>query len=87
MPTAANHFLAVRHPPDADRLAEQVVRRLPANVMFDRLDGEPGALGIPRWTTLVFSMNDAHHRDVVHIVDRLLGHTNLGDAFAAPELV
>lgn len=87
MPTPANHFLAVRHPADADRLAEQIERALPADIVFDRIDGEPGALGIPRWTTFVFSMNDLHHRDVIHIIDRLLGQSNLRDAFAAPELV
>ena len=87
MSTPANHHLAVRHPEDANRLAEQVARVLPADVTFDRLDGEPGALGIARWTTFVFSMNDVHHRDVVHIIDRLLANANLDDAFAAPELV
>lgn len=32
----------------------------------------------------MFLMNDVHHHDVVHIIDRLLAHASLRDAFAAP---
>jgi hypothetical protein len=54
---------------------------------LDRLDGEPGTLAIPRWTTFVFSMDNVHHRDLVHSIDRLLALANLRNAFAAPEIV
>lgn len=86
MPTLVNHYLAVRHPADAERLVAELTPMLPADMRLERLDGERGALGIPRWTTFVFSMSDVHHADVVHLTDRLLTSAGVRDAFAAPEL-
>ena len=86
MPTLVNHSLAVRHPADADRLVGEVTPILPPDMRLERLDGERGALGIPRWTTFVFSMSDVHYADIVHLTDRLLISAGVRDAFAAPEL-
>jgi hypothetical protein len=82
----ANHFLAVRHPVDADRLSEELRAAMPAEMSLNRLDGELGRLGIPRWTTFIFSVNDVHHADVEHMVENLLSTLGLGEAFVAPEL-
>jgi hypothetical protein len=82
----ANHFLAVRHPVDADRLSQELRAAMPAEMSLDRLDGELGRLGIPRWTTFILSLDDVHHAEVEHTVEKLLSSLGLRNAFVAPEL-